>query len=67
MTFIGAMLRDERGGTIVEYALVFAFLALVCAFGFITVANSTGQRYATSTNQMSAVQESPLPTISPGT
>lgn len=66
MIVFARMLRDERGGPLLEYAFIFALFSLLCAWGFRQIAVSAGARYTTSTQAMPSVQEVPLPTKAPG-
>ena len=66
MNAFARMLRDERGGPLLEYAWMFALFSLLCAWGFVQIAQNAGSRYTTSTQAMPSVQEVPLPTKSPG-
>jgi Flp pilus assembly pilin Flp len=57
--------RDVRGATMVEYALVLAFFAILAAIGFQQVATSANTQYSAGTTTMTNLQESPLPALSP--
>jgi Flp pilus assembly pilin Flp len=59
------LLRDESGATIVEYAMVLALFALAAMAGFGFVATNANAQYTSSTNGMTAIQESPPAAVAP--
>ena len=57
--------RDVSGGTIVEYAIVLAFFALLAMGGFQLIASSANNAYCSGTSKMTDIEENPLPTVAP--
>jgi Flp pilus assembly pilin Flp len=57
--------RDVSGVTVVEYALVLSFFALLAIGGYTLVQTSANNAYSSSTSQMTNIQENPLPTVVP--
>jgi Flp pilus assembly pilin Flp len=62
---IRRLLRDESGATIVEYAMVLALFALAAMAGFGAIATNANAQYTSSTNGMTAIQESPPAAVAP--
>lgn len=49
---IRARVRDERGATLVEYALLLVLIAVVCVAGVTLVGEATGGRLSSSASQI---------------
>jgi Flp pilus assembly pilin Flp len=62
---LGRLLRDERGVTLVEYAMVMTLFAVFAIVGFRVVATNANSQYTSSTNSMTSIQENTLPAVSP--
>ena len=62
---IRRLLRDESGATIVEYAMVLGLFAIAAMVGFGVVATNANAQYTSSTNGMTAIQESPPAAVLP--
>jgi Flp pilus assembly pilin Flp len=65
VTRLGRMLRDVAGGTVVEYAVVFALFAVLAAVAFTNIAVNANTQYNAGTGEMTRLQESPLPAATP--
>ena len=65
LTLIRRLWKDDRGGALLEYGAALALFAVGCMLAFANVATSANAAYSTSTNSLTAIQESPLPTTVP--
>jgi len=57
--------RDVQGATLVEYALVLFFFGILAVAGFQYVSTNAAVQYNSSSNQMTNIEENPLPTVAP--
>ena len=63
--FVRRLLRNEAGGTLVEYAMVVALFALGMISVMNLVASNANTQYTGASNEMNAIEESPLPAQTP--
>jgi Flp pilus assembly pilin Flp len=59
MSAVVAMLRDEQGATIVEYAIILALLSIVSLGALATIATNASGRLSQDQSNMTSAQTSP--------
>lgn len=55
-----AMLRDERGATMTEYAIILSLLSLAMTVLFVAIATSLNGQYGSMTSNMQTYQTGAL-------
>lgn len=55
-----AMLRDERGATMTEYAIILSLLSLAMTVLFVAIATSLNEQYGSMTSNMQTYQTGAL-------